>query len=154
MIEQWKLVQGFEHQYAISNYGNIKNTKTNRLLKAIDQSILRVSLYDKNHKSYNRSIAHMVAVAFIANPHNYKYVIHIDGNHKNNHVTNLKWSEYPTNNVNSSRKPIPVHCLTNDKTYDSYKSCERDLGLSSGALYQYFKSDRKHIKGYSIKKII
>lgn len=42
MIEQWKLVQGFEHQYAISNYGNIKNTKTNRLLKAIDQSMIKI----------------------------------------------------------------------------------------------------------------
>lgn len=154
MVEQWKPIYGFEHQYAVSNYGNVKNIKTNKVLKAIDQSILRVSLYDKNHKSCNRSIAHIVAIAFISNPHNYKYVIHIDGNHRNNLVTNLKWSAYPTNNAHSSRKPITVYCETTDTIYNSYKACEKELGLASGALYQYFKSGRKYIKGYVIKKLI
>lgn len=153
MSEIWEPINGFEHQYSISNHGNVKNYKTGKLLKPIDQSILRVSLYDKNHKSYNRSIANLVASAFLSNPNDYKYVIHIDGDHTNNNVSNLMWSKYPANNKHNTRKPIPVYCKELDTIFNSYRECEVSLGLSQGSLYQYFKAKRKSIKGYTIIKL-
>ena len=153
MEELWKAIPEFSHSYSISNFGRVRNHKTGRILKSIDQSIMRISLYTENHKSCNRSIPHLVACAFIPNPNNYQYVIHKDNDHTNNHVSNLMWSAYPTDNRLSSRKPIPVYCETVDKVFNSYRECESYLGLSNGSLYQYFKSGRKRIKGYHIVKV-
>ena len=32
MIEEWKILQNYKN-YSVSNFGNIKNNKTNRILK-------------------------------------------------------------------------------------------------------------------------
>ncbi|CAL6089782.1 HNH_endonuclease [Hexamita inflata] len=43
-------------------------------------------------KKYKMLCVHrLVAEAFIENPNNYKFVKHIDGDIRNNHVSNLQW---------------------------------------------------------------
>lgn len=95
MEEIWK---NFEENYSISNYGRIKNNKTQRILK------LRPS-----HRGYlktNISIKgklktvfphRLVAEYFIPNPHNFKQVNHIDGCKENNKIFNLEWIDQEGN---------------------------------------------------------
>lgn len=57
----------------------------------------RVDLW-KDGKSKTLLVSRIVATTFIHNPENKKFVNHIDGDHRNNHVENLEWSTYTENN--------------------------------------------------------
>lgn len=87
-MEIWNTILGYEN-YKISNYGNLKNKKTNKIL-LIDKGYYRVSLYNKG-KSKHFSIHRLVAINFLPNIQNKPCVNHIDGNKLNNRVENLEW---------------------------------------------------------------
>jgi len=94
--EKWTnmaTIPGFEQygHYRISTFGNVCETYFWEDIKPT---------YCKNYKKiplYSRGIrkqfpAHrLVALAFIANPNNYKYVVHRNGNRTDNRVENLRW---------------------------------------------------------------
>lgn len=82
------------YNYQISNYGNIRNKITYKILK---QHVNKggymgvcVSLGCRNKKKLIRT-HRAVAERFIPNPNNYPQVNHIDGNKMNNSVNNLEW---------------------------------------------------------------
>lgn len=56
---------------------------------------------DSDYKRVDMYIHRLVALAFIPNPENKKYVNHIDTNRSNNHVDNLEWCISKENNQHS-----------------------------------------------------
>lgn len=98
--ELWMDVMGFEGLYRISNNGNLvscKRKKT-RYIKAVTDTRgsrygLKYGLTDKDGKQHTKMAHTLVAEHFIPNPYGYEYVMHIDGNSKNNKVDNLKWTD-------------------------------------------------------------
>jgi hypothetical protein len=54
-----------------------------------------------NAKAFN--IHRVVALAFIPNPNNFGYVLHIDNNKINNHYKNLKWGTQSQNIIEAIR---------------------------------------------------
>lgn len=99
--ELWKDVMGFEGLYKISKNGNIVSFwgKKPRYIKAKTYSskragyVLEYQLRGSDHKNHYKMAHMLVAEHFIPNPFGYKHVMHIDGNPKNNHVDNLRWTE-------------------------------------------------------------
>lgn len=89
-MEQWKIVQDFEN-YLISNLGNVKtvNGKPKKIVYD-NKGYGRVELW-KNNKGRKFRVHRLVAEAFIPNPLGKEQVNHIDGNKKNNCVSNLEW---------------------------------------------------------------
>lgn len=73
-----------------------------------------------------RRVHILVAEAYIPNPNNYPYVMHMDNNKANKHFTNLKWGT-PSENTKDA---VDALFLVNDKSWDDSQSihvCSFDL---------------------------
>lgn len=113
MFEQWKNIKGFEKYYQVSNLGRVKSLPrtgkysmpNEKILSLIPQKTgyLQVTLSIEG-KKYPFNVHRLVALNFIDNPKNKPQVNHIDGDKKNNNVSNLEWVTH----VENSR-----HCWDN-----------------------------------------
>lgn len=110
MKEEWRGLHykgvDYSHLYEISSYGNLRNTRTHKLVKT--------ALTDCGYLSYCASLGHRgkckqvrihraVAENFIANPNGYPVINHIDGNKTNNRADNLEWCTQQQNMEHAKR---------------------------------------------------
>jgi hypothetical protein len=96
MTEIWKSLKNIvEHgdNYEVSNYGNIRNASTERIVKPFvkKNGYLQVDLY-LNGKRKKSHVHRLVALAFIPNPEGKLEVNHKNGDKTNNSVEELEWS--------------------------------------------------------------
>ena len=84
--------------YLISDDGKFYNKSYKELFQRPNRDGYMVSYRSENNKQKTVSIHREVAKAFIPNPENKPCVNHIDGDKKNNHVSNLEWVTYSENN--------------------------------------------------------
>lgn len=125
MQEIWKDVVGYEGLYQVSNIGRIRKINIDyftrqdrvnqyRYLKGSTGSKCLggkyVLIYMKGGK--RMQLHRIVASAFIPNPENKPQVNHIDGNPKNNNVSNLEWCTRSENIKHAIT--ILGHGLSND----------------------------------------
>ena len=90
-MEEWKAVPGYEGLYEVSNKGNVRNVRRNKLLRLQkNQGYIKVWLY-KNGIVTGLRVHRLVAQAFIPNPDNLLEVNHKDEDKTNNSVDNLEW---------------------------------------------------------------
>ena len=153
--EIWKSVEGFEEYYEISNSGKIKsigkyNTCKKGLLKPMTDrcGYKHVQLYSRNNQKFkNISIHRLVALYFVPNPNNYKYVNHIDKNVENNNWTNLEWCTNSYNIAYSRGVKVKQYTKNNEfvKTHMSITEAARELN-------SYHDTIKRVIKNKSIYK--
>ena len=103
-LELFKPIDGYDN-YFVSNFGNVKNNKTNRILKHLNhrQGYKEIHL-SKNGKRKIFKIHRLVAIAFLENPDNKPKVDHIDNNPANNNVKNLRWATSSDNSCNRGKQ--------------------------------------------------
>lgn len=101
--EIWKEIP--ELPYEISNIGNVRRN-ANAKYKYKNKLYVKPYINNKGYFCYNlykegqvykRQAHRLVASAFIENPSNLPEVNHIDGNPKNNNVSNLEWCTHQYN---------------------------------------------------------
>jgi hypothetical protein len=94
-MEYWKIVEGFKSRYGkpyfVSSLGRFKNGYGRILcFHPHKKGYLMVSI-PKDGKEKRWQAHRLVAKAFIPNPDKLPQVNHLDGDKKNNQVSNLQW---------------------------------------------------------------
>ena len=113
--EQWKSVVGYEGLYEISNQGRIKSldridalgrNRKGVILKPIDngKGYLYVNLHDHNGKTKKQYVHRLCAFAFLGECPENNEVDHIDGNHSNNTLKNLRYLHCDTNRAQGAQR--------------------------------------------------
>jgi hypothetical protein len=102
-IETFAVIDGYAN-YQVSNFGNVINTKTNRILKQFSNIAGYKTVRIINTKGTKTFYVHrLVAMAFLNNTDNKKMVDHIDNNGLNNNIENLRFATSKENNANSKK---------------------------------------------------
>ncbi len=120
-MEEYRKIEGYEN-YLVSNFGNVKNGKTGRILNPslISKGYKGVNLYGKTY-----TVHKLVANAFIPNPDNKKCIDHIDNIKTNNNINNLRWVTNQENNFNrsiSNRNTSGAKGISYDKKLNKWKA--------------------------------
>jgi len=135
IIEEYKDIIDYEDTYQISNFGNVRNKKTGRILKHTEgktDKYYYISLC-KDGKQQNTKIHRLVALYFVENLENKPYVDHIDNNKLNNVSTNLRWATKQENNRNKiiySNNTSGFKGVVYDKIYNKWQARTRIDGKS------------------------
>ena len=90
MNEEWKVIEGYDFAYRVSNFGRVEGTRG--LMKPYDNGYgyLIAELRQQGKKKHKR-VHRLVAEAFLTNLNLLPEVNHKDENKHNNIVTNLEW---------------------------------------------------------------
>lgn len=117
LVEKWAPVVGYEGLYEVSTIGNVRNCKTNKVLRhGKSKNYDSVMLY-KGKQCKRISVHRLVAIAFIPNPQKLKCVNHKDENSTNNCVENLEWCTHKYNsNYGTAIKRRVAHCDYHSET--------------------------------------
>lgn len=152
-LEVWKDIPDFEGMYQVSNLGNVRSLKSNKL-KVLKKSInnngrYRVNLCKNGKKFSNCKISQLSAMAFLNHkPCGHKIVVdHIDNNKENDKLYNLQLISNRENTVKDtvrgSSKYVGVSWHKNIKKWRAYiyiKGKNKHLG--------YFTDEKEAAQAY------
>ena len=141
IIEEWKVIEKATN-YEVSNYGQVKNKNTNRILKQTLINGYFATGLRINNKTTTAFLHRLVAIRFLVCPDETFVVNHKDGCKTNNNVENLEWISQSENGKHAYRlnlhKPIRfgVSQYTLDnvfvRDYESLLDAEKETGVSNG----------------------
>lgn len=134
---KWKIIKGYEN-YAVSNTGEIKSLKSDRLLKGSkNNSGYKYINLVKNKIKKTHSIHSLVMKYFGEKRKPNSIIDHKDGNKTNNHIDNLQWisiknnTEKYYNNFDKKRELIELY-----KKGVKNKDICKIVNLSIATVYQ------------------
>ena len=167
MSEQWITVEEAP-LYEVSSNGDVRNINSGRILAprpetAPRNKLPRVRVFLWNDGCLKAFFLHrLVAKAFIPNPENKPFVMHINGDYTDNRAVNLKWAcidEIRQNPVvverNKFKKSMPgiskprkkIYCPELNKTFPSIKAASRASGVSYEAIQVVLMGRMKSANG-------
>lgn len=155
------IIQDFPN-YSIFKDGSVINNISGKQLKPIDMpnGYKVVNLY-KNKRAFRFYIHRLVAVHFINNPQQFKYVNHKDENKSNNSVENLEWCtasyniNYGTRNIRHAQtRGHNIKAFKNGVFVGSFYSegkCAIELNLHQPSVNRAIRGLQKTAGGYTFE---
>lgn len=171
MAKEKFIILDFNTNYAVSNFGNVMNINTKKILSPQDKGYLFVTLHNvsntRNKRGYRKQyrIHRLVAKYFIDNPDNKPYVNHKDGNKHNNNVDNLEWTTASENTQHayknkliSIQKPIKATNLKDTsiiEIFESLSECSRYFNCNKAYIHRALNKTygKNTYKGYKFEYI-
>lgn len=174
MQEIWKDIEGYEGLYQVSNYGRIKNVKTNYIFIPQKRgNYLKVTLNKKQ-----LSIHKLVAETFL-NKKNFKSmpdedislinldkleINHKDENKYNNYANNLEWCTHKYNSHYSKciekcskakEKPINQYDLENNliRRWNSINEASKLLNIPQSCISRCVRGLRNKTHNYKFRYV-
>lgn len=154
-LEFWKDIKGYEGLYQVSNIGQVKSLRRNKILKPApdDKGYLTVGLH-KNKKQKTFRIHRLVAEAFLPNEEELPEVDHINRDRADNRVCNLQWISH----IENLRK-IPagigasklVQCIETGEIFESVKSAAKAFDKHPNSMSNHLRGNRKTCAGLHFK---
>lgn len=147
----WKTIEGFTN-YAVSEDGQVKNQKRNRILKQVPDSdgYSVLSLYYKGNRTVSK-VHRLVAEAFIPNPDNLPGVNHIDEIKSHNWKSNLEWSTCEDNSIHSFGKTCTLMSPDGELvTFTGIKKFCRENNLDQSAISKVLNGKANHHKKWRL----
>lgn len=130
--------------YLITNTGKVYSENSKKyLIPEIRSGYLSINIYTINGPTHC-TIHRLVATAYIPNPSNKPQVNHIDGNKKNNVVSNLEWVTASENSIHAFKNH-----LRSNKEGEASHLCR----YSDKQLKKIFKLLNKGLTNAEIEKI-
>lgn len=161
-MEKWIILNKPYDNYAVSDYGNVKNIKNNQLIKQFERKdgYMQVSLWNCG-KGHSFKVHRLIAEYFLPKNPEKLYVNHIDGNKKNNNISNLEWCTPSENNYHAVKQElvnaikVKVVDLSDDKEYffDSLTQASIFLNEDKRALSRALKRKTGIYHNYQIIRI-
>lgn len=149
-----KYIPGYEGLYSITIDGRVWSHKKKKFLTPSYGLTSKYPVYMlyKEGKRFRTTASRLVAITYIPNDNMNLVVDHIDGNIKNNHVSNLQWIEQKDNIRRSYKTRGPNRYFKRCKLYYKEKliksfgsirsACryyQKYLNGSFSSLYKYHK---------------
>ena len=173
-IKRLSELDGYENvnKYAISNFGRIFSSKTEdaedfkEIKGSVDSKGYKyLDIRSQNAKLKCPKVHRLVAEAFIPNPDNLPQINHIDGNKRNNHISNLEWVSNKNNRIHAIENElqnfinygIAQYDLDGNfiANFDTAEEALKSLGKPpySGNIGRVIRGTRKTAYGYIWKQI-
>jgi len=159
--EIWKDVVGHENIYQVSNLGNVRSCKRNKLLLKNGWYLLRMYNSANGYKfvRINNKTAYihrLVSLAFLPSIENKKYVNHINGIKDDNRLDNLEWCTAKENTSHAIKTGLILNkgeCSGKSKLTESHVFKIREMasqGIGTGEIAKEIGI----VKGSAIRFII
>lgn len=161
----FKEIKGCEH-YLVSDNGEVYSLRSKKILKPdIDKDGYEIyRIYNEEHKRKTFKGHRLVGLTFIDNPNNLPIVNHIDGNKRNNHLSNLEWCTNKYNVQHAVKTGLMTPYTRGIEIYDIFKKCVvsrfnsyDDLanitGLSKLSLIDIVHREKLLYEGFKIVRI-
>lgn len=160
--EEWRVVRRYP-KYEVSNYGQIRNIKTGRILKQFvnQRGYMILTLRTNNHVQMSVRVHRIVGEAFCENTYSCPIeeldVNHDDGDKTNNHAYNLYWATRKENirhafdtGLKVSGRSRRIRVIETGEEFYSARECARRIGKESDqtSISQYLVGKASHVKGY------
>ena len=156
-LEFWKDIEGYEGLYQVSNTGQIKSLKINRIRKPRpnNNGYLLIDLH-KNGEKKTYQVHRLVAEAFLSNEEELPEIDHINNDRQDNRVCNLQWISH----VENLRKrqagiaiPRKVQCLETGEIFESSAAAAKSVDRHETTMGKHLRGltqicAGKHFKYY------
>ena len=147
--EVFKEIANFPGYY-ISNFGNVKSSKTNRLLKIQKSSRYSTVGLINNAKRYNYLVHRLVAQAFILNPENKPTVNHKNHDTYDNRIENLEWNtqkEQNQYNYNTEKEKRKTNRARSVSCYNNKNElCMTFRTLTEASIWLFNQGNSKNVE--------